>query len=615
MTRSPHRLKSIVHILAFTAVCFIAVLFRFTGINWDSNAHLHPDERFLTMVTMAISWPNTIPQYFDTTLSPASPHNKGFAFFVYGTYPMYLTKYVAQTLHRETYNDVTLIGRVLSGIVDLWTVLLVFLLGLRLSPDKNHRTNLTAALLAALLYALMVLPIQLSHFYTVDPFATLFLTVALLLMIRGTLGLPLGIAIGLAASAKISALLILPVAAVAYILRWPWFGTTREHWKQRAALIRTGVLLCLGGLATIRIAYPYLFTGWTLNPKLLANWEQLSSFNGPTTSFPPGLQWIGVSPLQPVLDLVVWGLGLPLGILAAVSIIVHIRTVVSHMLRKHFPSAPQDRGALLLALWIGITLVYESTQFAKAMRYAWPAYPALAVLSALFLDRMLTAVSRRLRPYAWILTLVLLVLWPLCFRAVYSSPNTRVAASRWIYETIPQKKIIAWEHWDDPLPIPLEHRSISVYQTLQLPMFDPDTTDKWAHLSQMLHAADYVVLSSNRVYGSTGRIPARYPYTATYYRALFSGTLGFEKITEFTSRPGIPVPMLRLCIRPPGFSYGDGIRAITGCPANRLTIIDDYAEETFTVYDHPTVSIFQNIRKLPAEDLFRLITAHKPAAR
>jgi hypothetical protein len=35
-------------------------LLRFQGINWDSGQHLHPDERFLTMVETAIQWPTSI---------------------------------------------------------------------------------------------------------------------------------------------------------------------------------------------------------------------------------------------------------------------------------------------------------------------------------------------------------------------------------------------------------------------------------------------------------------------------------------------------------------------------------------------------------------------------
>ncbi|MDO9122536.1 MAG: hypothetical protein Q7U31_12165, partial [Anaerolineaceae bacterium] len=41
--------------LLIIVILLIGAFFRFTGINWDDNYHLHPDERFLTMVESAIS--------------------------------------------------------------------------------------------------------------------------------------------------------------------------------------------------------------------------------------------------------------------------------------------------------------------------------------------------------------------------------------------------------------------------------------------------------------------------------------------------------------------------------------------------------------------------------
>lgn len=35
-------------------VLVLGAYFRFIGVNWDDNYHLHPDERFLTMVETAI---------------------------------------------------------------------------------------------------------------------------------------------------------------------------------------------------------------------------------------------------------------------------------------------------------------------------------------------------------------------------------------------------------------------------------------------------------------------------------------------------------------------------------------------------------------------------------
>ena len=40
-------------------------VFRFTGIDWDQGHHLHPDERFLTIVETDLKWPSSATQYFD----------------------------------------------------------------------------------------------------------------------------------------------------------------------------------------------------------------------------------------------------------------------------------------------------------------------------------------------------------------------------------------------------------------------------------------------------------------------------------------------------------------------------------------------------------------------
>ena len=45
------------------------------------------------------------------------------------------------------------------------------------------------------------------------------------------------------------------------------------------------------------------------------------------------------------------------------------------------------------------------------------------------------------------------------------------------------------------------------------------------------------MLSSNRFTGSLPRNPLRWPMTIDYYRALFSGALGFELAAEFSSPP------------------------------------------------------------------------------
>ena len=84
-----------------------------------------------------------------------------------------------------------------------------------------------------------------------------------------------------------------------------------------------------------------------------------------------------------------------------------------------------------------------------------------------------------------------------------------------------------------------------------------------------LSEADWVAVTSSRVYMNVTRVPSVFPMSIAYYRALFDGRLGFERAADFTSYPSL----------------------------GPLRFPDDRAEEQFTVYDHPRVLLF---RKTPA---------------
>ena len=56
---------------------------RFVGQDWDVEQHLHPDERFLTMVEASLLPVDSLGDYFDTANSTLNPANRGHSFFVY----------------------------------------------------------------------------------------------------------------------------------------------------------------------------------------------------------------------------------------------------------------------------------------------------------------------------------------------------------------------------------------------------------------------------------------------------------------------------------------------------------------------------------------------------
>jgi len=98
--------------LLLALILVVGVYFRFVGLNWDANQHLHPDERFLTMVESAISPVKTLGDYFNTAVSSLNPNNRGYGFYVYGTLPLFIVRYVAEWVDMSGYDQVYLSGAV-----------------------------------------------------------------------------------------------------------------------------------------------------------------------------------------------------------------------------------------------------------------------------------------------------------------------------------------------------------------------------------------------------------------------------------------------------------------------------------------------------------------------
>src|SRR5215211_5156003 len=95
--------------LALGLILALALAARVYNVDWDENTHLHPDERFLTIVASEIKLPDSLSQYFDTDrsrLNPANLPNTGS--FVYGTLPLFMTKAVAVALGQDDYNHIVL---------------------------------------------------------------------------------------------------------------------------------------------------------------------------------------------------------------------------------------------------------------------------------------------------------------------------------------------------------------------------------------------------------------------------------------------------------------------------------------------------------------------------
>jgi len=546
--------------LILIVIVLIGAFLRFYDINWDQNEHLHPDERFLTMVGTAMKVPPTFIDYLNPQVSSMNPANLNYSFYVYGTFPVILDKYVAVATGNDNYESFTLLGRALSGFVDLLMVIFVFKTAEVF--EKRYKTHSHIKYWSAFFYAVAVLPIQLSHFFAVDTFLNSFVFISFYTSLRFSLNRKLlwiilgGSFFGLAIASKASAIFISPLLLYFFITAYSEKNQIAKH--DILLILRDLVIFGLATYLVGRIADPYLFqTGNLLDPQpsklFLSNIKQLQALSNPQAWYPPGVQWIHKTPiLFGLKNLVLYGVGI--GYTICISLGVY------YLVKKN-----RHTDLIVVFLWVLLFFLYQSLQSVQTMRYFLIIYPFLALLAGIGFTYFAKSTNKIVQT----LLLLIVIIWPLLFFSIYTKPISRVTASDWIYEHIPPNSVILTESWDDALPLPITGMPTNEYKILELPVFDPDTPQKWQKMDSMLDQGDYYILSSNRGWGSIPTVPERYPLMTKFYQNLFAGKTNYKKIAEFTSFPSL--------------SY-------LGIP---LTINDEGAEEAFTVYDHPVVMIFK----------------------
>lgn len=498
---SPTRRKVSGESVAFLFVLLVLLIgayFRFTGLNWDDSYHLHPDERFLTIVTTQIRPVDNPLDYLRTSVSTLNPYNVGQGFYVYGNFPMTITRYAAELVTRActtlavqnptqppcpyvftAYDGVHLLGRFLSGLMDLFSILFTFLIGRRLYGWRE-------GVLAALLLALAVMPIQQSHFFTMDNWAAALTTMTIYTAVRAA-GLGdrdfkwrlhwytfFGIFLGLAAASRIN---MAPLALVINLSAIIWLvkrGHTWETlWKTSAGRadlqqVALGVLAAaFVFLFAFRLAMPYAFADATIarqeglaqtgqepgalsvairavigfNPQWRGNMEQIQQQQSPDASFPPALQWTDRAPLLfPLTNMVLYGMGFT----AAIASWLGFLWALGRIMRAR----PDWTNHAILVTWSGAYFLFMGTRWVKSIRYFLPIYPTLFLLGAwalLMVWRWAAAKDgdqgqwfRRTLAAALILLAVgPSFLWANAFLQIYRQPITRVAISPWMFDNIP----------------------------------------------------------------------------------------------------------------------------------------------------------------------------------
>ncbi len=594
------------------AVILAGLALRTWNVRFDGGLNTHPDERSTTcFYAPTVGWPSSVDEFLDPKRSPLNPlwdrHNDRRRSFTYGHFPLYLGVLAGEVLSglakpadllplpdrsiemmqraSTACEGVAVAGRLMMALLDTLTVFLLFLLGRRLYGSFG-------GLLAATLYAFTAQAVQLSHFFAMDPASTTFVVLAvyggvLMVQERSWRGALLaGIGAGLAVSSKFSALPVLAVPLTAAIIAG-WKGESQSMAGGERRGTRSAVFSFLAAMLAAATVFfvtsPYAVLDWLsfIQATLV---EQGRMVRG-VADLPFTRQYRNTIPyLYFIEQQVVWGMGLPLGLAAlagsawALGKAILFRAKVSELVVWAW-----------LVPYFGITGAF----LAKFNRYMSPVLPfVLLFTSGLIVWLLHVRAGPKFRLAARIPGVLLALaatggglFWTLAYtNGVYASEHTWVSASRWVYANAPAGSVILWESWDDPLPKSLPGEpgmdmGSHGLRHIDWSPYEEDTEEKYEILREKLQEADYIIYSSKRIYDSVDELPARYPMTNRYYELMFSEQLGFVHAASFETPPGL---------------LG-------------LTFRDHSADESWSLYDHPRVSIFAKERPLSGAEIDGLL--------
>ncbi len=535
-------------ILIFLIVILGAFL-RFYNLNWDEGNSFHPDERNIAASVSRIKFPDK--------LNPE--------FFAYGTLPIYVYRFAGNVLLKITNNtswnyewgNINLVGRFFSALFSTLSIPLVYLIGKRIF-------NKYVGLLSAFFFSFCVGVIQTAHFAVTE--SILIFSVSIIALVSlSVLEDPakkfyywiLGGIFGTSLASKISSVSFLIIPLTSFFLV---FGNGHKR-RERIFVVLTFFAF---SLLIFLILNPYTVLQFE---KFI---ESMKYESGVVTGSLPVVYTLQFEKTLPYI-FQIENLSWQMGILSGFAIIGMIVIFIEGIRTK-------NKKYILFSLFPILYFVYVGSWHTKFIRYMDPLLPFLSISASFFLY-LLTKNFRLIGKLVSLIVILLTIAWSIAFFSIYTREQTRIAASRWIYENITSDSYILTEHWDDGLPVTISSNNPGKYRIEQLTIYDEDNEGKINYLSEKLSQADFIVINSRRLYGTLIRLSDKYPITARYYTLLFSDRLGYDKVAEFQSYPKLL----------------------------DFEINDDRSEETFQVYDHPKVMIFRNTKKLNKDALSKII--------
>lgn len=560
------KIKGIWIVIAGYSILGIALIYtRFVNLSWGLPFPFHPDER-----NMAAALQQLGCKEFSKISECFNPH-----FFAYGQFPLYVG-YILGLLGRFgglTFENAVLILRFISAAASVITVLvMVKVVGFFLFNSKFKVQNAklqfksqNLLLLTSLIFIFSPGLIQFAHFGTTESLLMLFYSLLVylsLLLINksitvGKFILFSAIICGLAVGTKVSSAVFIGVPLISFFIAGNKniAGTI----KNILALL---VLTALVGL----ISSPHNVISFN---EFIGSIRYESAIAlGQIEVFYTRQFFETVPVLFQFMKIFPYALGWPVLIIFILG----------------FFMLPFKKNYNILRLAFLIYFIPNAFLFTKWTRFMAPIFTLMLIIVTLFLMHMyswliITIKNSKLKVksskflilsfnFAFLIFNFALIFPGIAYLSVYRNEDVRVTASRWIYNNIPAGSRIISEG-GNVVDLPLQNAN---YTNISFDFYSLDQNPaSFNQLIGFLSSSDYVIIPSRRVFANHDK--KNYPLVNEYYENLTGGKYGFKKIKEFSSYPKISVFNKTL------FQYED-----------------ENAEETWSVFDHPVIRIYQKLQ-------------------
>ena len=568
------KIKRIYPIAIWLFVICLLIYSRFVNLGWGLPYPMHPDERNMAVAIQQLDC-NLQPKTYN--LQPCfNPH-----FFAYGQFPLYAAylQILAQKALNGTlavpisFNEAVISLRLISAIASILNFFVIFkiiklLINKAINSEKETNSySITQLLITSLLIIFSPFFIQFSHFGTTESLLMLLYSLVVYLSLRKIQNkilstnylLLTSLICGLAVATKLSSILFLAVPALVLIDK----SFSKKHIFAIFKLIAFTLVFSI-------IFSPHNFISFAdflgsiryESDVALGNYKAFYTRQFENT-IPFLFQFNKIFP---------YVLGLPIFIFSLLGFAL---------------LSWKNKGINILRLAALIYFLPNAFFYAKWTRFVSPILPLLLLFAILFLNVILNLFQDLIMRFRiksgmtktfsrlTLCTLISALLLPgLAYLAIYQNPDVRFTASDWIYKNIPNNSYILSETAnvvDIPFQTSNTQHLTSNYQYVSFDFYHlVENPDLQNQLSDHLAKAEYIFVPSRRLFKNNIEM---YPALKEYYRKLYSGELGFQKVAEFSSYPTFKFQISN-------FKF-------------QMELPDEDAEETWTVFDHPVIRIYK----------------------